>query len=103
MKAGAWALLLGLCALSGCSADSRKPPHKQLARVARWLVHESTYGVLTTLSTDPATLGMPFGNPQSIVDGPYVSVNTPDTPCPCLNESILRVHCLLAHPLSGPT
>lgn len=34
-------------------------------------MHESTWGVLSTVSTLPGIAGAPFGNPQSLVDGPY--------------------------------
>jgi hypothetical protein len=34
-------------------------------------MHESTWGILSTISTLPTMTGAPFGNPQSHVDGPY--------------------------------
>ena len=37
-------------------------------------MHETTYGVLSTISTQNETLGMAFGNPQSVVDGPVAVV-----------------------------
>lgn len=34
-------------------------------------MHEVTWGVLTTTSVQEGLEGAPFGNPQSLVDGPY--------------------------------
>lgn len=39
-------------------APHHKPPPSELAQTARWLMHESAWGVLATLST---TTGAPFG------------------------------------------
>jgi hypothetical protein len=43
------------------------PPYDQKARVARWLAHKATYGVLSTTSTQFG--GVAFGNTQSFADG----------------------------------
>src|SRR6056297_778858 len=48
-----------------------RPVPPQPAKSGRWLLHESTWGVLSTVSTLPGIAGAPFGNPQSLVDGPY--------------------------------
>lgn len=49
-----------------------KPKPNKLAETARWLIHESTWGVMSTISTmTDGIVGAPFGNPQSLVDGPY--------------------------------
>lgn len=45
-------------ATPGASAQHHKPQPSDLARTSRWLMHESTWGVLSTLST---TTGAPFG------------------------------------------
>lgn len=52
-------LLVLLAAAGGTSAQHHhKPKPSDLARTARWLMHEATWGVLSTLST---TTGAPFG------------------------------------------
>lgn len=48
------------------------PPYLDLAKTSRWLMHEATWGILSTISTDSAMLGAPFGNPQSVADGYYM-------------------------------
>ena len=85
--ASAFLLLLVLFAdISPVAArDSDKPPHKQIAKTGRWLMHESLYGSLSTISVD--LNGVPFGNVQSVVDGsedestgiPYFYVSEMDT------------------------
>jgi len=45
-----------------------KPPHKELARTARWLIHKVDWGILSTSSVELD--GAPFGNVQSVSDGP---------------------------------
>lgn len=46
------------------------PPFFQYAKTARWIVHNSTWGTLSTISTRKGLEGRPFGNPNSIADGP---------------------------------
>ena len=79
------ALFLSGFFLNGISAASTKPPHKEIAKTGRWLMHESLYGSLSTISVD--LNGVPFGNVQSVVDGtsdsstgiPYFYVSEMDT------------------------
>eukprot|EP00045_Choanoeca_perplexa_P013027 m.145148 g.145148 ORF g.145148 m.145148 type:complete len:196 (-) comp16215_c0_seq2:59-646(-) len=59
-------LLLSL-ALANAVAASEPPAWQDKAGVARWLAHQSSYGVLSTTST--AFNGVAFGNPQSFADG----------------------------------
>mmetsp|Transcript_28718 Transcript_28718/g.37675 ORF Transcript_28718/g.37675 Transcript_28718/m.37675 type:complete len:208 (+) Transcript_28718:138-761(+) len=49
------------------SSDIDKPNYWETAEAARWIVHNSTWGVLSTTSTQFD--GTAFGNPQSISDG----------------------------------
>ncbi|XP_022103281.1 protein CREG1-like [Acanthaster planci] len=60
------ALLLG-CTLIG-GADP--PPHGELAKRARYIVHKANWCVVTTYSSNEAYLGQPFPNPSSVSDGP---------------------------------
>ncbi|XP_038050577.1 protein CREG1-like isoform X2 [Patiria miniata] len=46
------------------------PPHGELAKRARYIVHKADWCVITTLSSSPALLGQPFPNPTSMSDGP---------------------------------
>lgn len=46
----------------------RKPPHQELARTARWLLHQVQWGTLVTNSVELD--GAPFGNAASCADGP---------------------------------
>lgn len=52
------AAVLLLSSWPGALARHHKPKPSDLARTARWLMHESTWGVLSTLST---STGAPFG------------------------------------------
>ncbi|XP_050707953.1 protein CREG1-like [Eriocheir sinensis] len=46
------------------------PPHEEVARVARYVVHISDWASISTISTAPPIKGYPFGNIISISDGP---------------------------------
>ncbi|XP_045118753.1 protein CREG1-like isoform X2 [Portunus trituberculatus] len=46
------------------------PPHDQVAKVARYVVHISEWGSVSTTSTADPIKGYPFGNIMSISDGP---------------------------------
>lgn len=46
------------------------PPHDQVARVARYVVHISEWASISTISTADPIKGYPFGNIMSISDGP---------------------------------
>lgn len=71
-----------LLAAASPAVPALKPP----AELARWMVRELTWGVLSTTSTrsEGTTVGAPFGNPYSIadVDGvPYLYVSNLDASC----------------------
>ncbi|KAL4859048.1 hypothetical protein ACK3TF_000832 [Chlorella vulgaris] len=44
------------------------PPYDEYARMARWLVHQNEWGVVST--TSKHLRGIPFGNAVSYADGP---------------------------------
>ncbi|XP_063608261.1 protein CREG1-like [Penaeus indicus] len=46
------------------------PPHDQVAKVARYIVHTSDWATVATFSTQKVTEGFPFGNILSVSDGP---------------------------------
>ncbi|KAK7882425.1 hypothetical protein WMY93_028599 [Mugilogobius chulae] len=52
------------------SASSSPPPHQETARTARYIAHNSDWGVLSTISTQEGIKGIPFGNIFSVSDGP---------------------------------
>ncbi|XP_068220483.1 protein CREG1 [Palaemon carinicauda] len=51
------------------------PPHDQVAKVARYIVHISEWGSIATFSVAPMIEGFPFANILSLSDGP-VEVST---------------------------
>ena len=53
------------------AAPGKRPPTMFSARVARWLVHETVWGSIATISNghDSGTVGNPFVNPMSHSDG----------------------------------
>ena len=67
--------LVSLAALAG----AEKPPISEHAAFSRWLVNEMNWAVLSTISTDKAIKGYPFGNPVSVGDNatgtPYMCVS----------------------------
>ncbi|KAK9496740.1 hypothetical protein O3M35_013029 [Rhynocoris fuscipes] len=46
------------------------PPHDEIARMARYVVHYSDWCVLSQISRQPNTTGMPLGRVFSVSDGP---------------------------------
>lgn len=72
-------LLLGLLGASvspsssSCSSQIRIPPHDQVARVARYVVHQVDWASMATISTHKPVVGQPFSNAFSISDGPVGS------------------------------
>ena len=46
------------------------PPHDQVARMARYITHESNWAAMATISSRDPTLGSPFANIFSVSDGP---------------------------------
>ena len=52
-------------------APGKRPPTMFSARVARWLVHNTVWGSIATISNghDSGTVGNPFVNPMSHSDG----------------------------------
>ncbi|ODM93209.1 Protein CREG1 [Orchesella cincta] len=46
------------------------PPHQLVAKMARYIVHNSYWSSLATISTMPAVRGYPFVNLVSLSDGP---------------------------------
>ncbi|KAK3884089.1 hypothetical protein Pcinc_011625 [Petrolisthes cinctipes] len=54
------------------------PPHTEVARVARYVVHISDWASLATISTAAPIKGFPFANTASVSDGPVgLSSGTP--------------------------
>ncbi|XP_066977474.1 protein CREG1 [Macrobrachium rosenbergii] len=51
------------------------PPHDQVAKVARYIVHTSDWGSIATFSMAPMIEGFPFANILSLSDGP-IEVST---------------------------
>ena len=46
------------------------PPHDQVARMARFITHESNWAAMATISSRSPTTGSPFANIFSVSDGP---------------------------------
>jgi len=46
------------------------PPHDQVARMARFIAHNSDWAALATIATREPIIGFPFANVLSISDGP---------------------------------
>ncbi|XP_062982871.1 protein CREG1 [Elgaria multicarinata webbii] len=64
-----WPLVLLLAGL--VAGEAGIPPHEDVARVARFVVHGCDWGALATLSAqDPPMRGQPFANVFSVSDGP---------------------------------
>ena len=64
--------LVALLSLAGAVAQaSNRPPAFEGARVARWLVSETTWGTIATISNahDSGSNGTAWANPQSFSDG----------------------------------
>jgi len=62
------ALILAACIHSATSAATiPRPPHTDHARLARWFVHASEWGVVSTVSVHLG--GVAFGNAVSVSDG----------------------------------
>ena len=90
-----------------------RPPANNSAAMARWLVHNTVWGTIGSVSNghDSGTLGNAFANPQSFSDGianatdpkqkstgtPYV----PPRPAPCARPSTRGWcggwHCTMLH------
>ena len=49
---------------------SLPPPHDQVARMARYITHNSEWAALATIATRDPIIGFPFANVLSISDGP---------------------------------
>ena len=66
-------IFLTLClAITIVNAQTR-PPHQNLTATARWVVRNTEWGVLSTISTQSAITGYPFGNAISFADGNWTS------------------------------
>lgn len=65
--------MLAQCVSASATSDGRSPvppvppDWSKKAQTARWLVHEASYGVISTISLH--LKGAPFGNVQSFADG----------------------------------
>jgi hypothetical protein len=57
----------GFSVAAHTAAMFEPPAYAEKAKTARWMAHNLTYGVLSTMSQ--MYKGYPFGNPQSFVDG----------------------------------
>ena len=73
--AAATCVLIGLGVRAGAAdesaAPSQRPPAFEGARVARWLVSQTTWGTIATISNahDSGSNGTAWANPQSFSDG----------------------------------
>ena len=65
------ALFLSAVSATAIILHKHKPEPSELAQTARWLLHETIWGILSTLSTQEDIINIPFGNPQSHSDGLY--------------------------------
>lgn len=50
--------------------DDDPPPHKEVARMARYITHKSNWGALATMAVREPIVGFPFANIFSLSDGP---------------------------------
>merc|ERR1712168_1376475 len=53
------------------------PPHDELARVARYLVHQLDWSMMATISAREPTIGYPFQHSISIADGVETGTGIP--------------------------
>lgn len=72
-----------------------KPPHDNVAGVARWQLNQAAWGVIATTSV--RLNGVAFGNPISVADGlgngtPYFYVSTMDA---SMQDIAANPHCTL--------
>lgn len=72
-RARAVAILLALLSAYGAVATTSRPDPSDSPAMARWLVSQSDWGVLSTISIH--LKGMPWGNVASFSDGPVGSSN----------------------------
>lgn len=87
-------------------ALAKPPPHKQHAEVARWMVQNLNYGVLSTTSarSEASTVGDPFGNPYSYADAagvPYFYASDMDASITDLNASTRMSYAMSEAQLTG--
>lgn len=74
-------LLCGILSLSECksisaSDSTARPPYKEYAKMARYLVHKSNWTSMGTISTSSDIKGLPFVHVVSVADSAY---NAPST------------------------
>ncbi|XP_048397152.1 protein CREG1 [Stegostoma tigrinum] len=63
-------LVLLLFVLTSCRGSISIPPHDEVARMARYIVHKSDWCSMATISTQESIKGLPFSNVFSVSDGP---------------------------------
>jgi len=50
--------------------ENEPPPHQEVAKMARYITHESNWGAIATTSVREPIVGFPFANIFSVSDGP---------------------------------
>jgi len=85
---------------------AQPPPHDQHAAVARWMVQNLNYGVLSTTSTrsEASTVGDAFGNPYAFADAagvPYFYASDLDASISDLNASTRMSFAMSEAQLTG--
>ncbi|XP_078089088.1 protein CREG1 [Mustelus asterias] len=63
-------LVLILFLITSLRGSGAIPPHDEVARMARYIVHACDWGSVATISTHPPVTGRPFSNIFSVSDGP---------------------------------
>jgi len=91
-------LAVFLALVSARYSDSvSAPPHEEVARMARFVVHKCDWASMATISTHEPVKGQPFSNVFSISDGPVG--NGTGTPYMYLTHMEISVQDLQVHTL----
>ncbi|KAK7162352.1 hypothetical protein R3I94_004877 [Phoxinus phoxinus] len=89
------AVFLALALARDCDSVS-VPPHEEVARMARFVVHKCDWASMATISTHDPVKGQPFSNAFSISDGPVG--NGTGTPYMYLTHMEISVQDLQVNP-----
>ncbi|XP_067896961.1 protein CREG1 [Heterodontus francisci] len=76
--------------------SSSIPPHNDVARMARYIVHACDWGSVATISKQPCVVGRPFSNIFSVSDGPLARGS--GVPYLYLTPLEISVQDMQAHP-----
>ncbi|XP_048459206.1 protein CREG1-like [Rhincodon typus] len=76
------------------------PPHDEVARMARYIVHESDWCSMATIPTQESIQGLPFSNVFSVSDGPLEKGT--GGPYLYLTPLEISVHDIQANPQVSP-